>query len=133
MSGETDLKKLLAGLKPVVSDAAYGFGVLPARKPVPADLSAFAIIQEDEGTTIIAPASQLAAAGLAHTPGWSRITLTIHSSLSAVGLTAAVSAALTEAGISANMVAAYHHDHVFVPLNRKDEAMSLLKKLTQTG
>ena len=133
MNGETDLKKLLTGLKPVDDEIEYGFGILPPGKTTPAGITAFAIIQEREAATIIAPADQLATAGLEHTPGWSKITLTVHSSLSAVGLTAAVATILAEAGISANVVAAYHHDHVFVPLNRKNEAISLLSKLGQAG
>ncbi len=58
------------------------------------------------------------------------ITLEIHSALEAVGLTAAVSRVLTEAGISANVVAGYTHDHVFVPLDRADDAMRALAELS---
>ncbi len=58
------------------------------------------------------------------------ITLEIHSALEAVGLTAAVSRVLTRAGISANVVAGYTHDHVFVPLERADDAMRALTTLS---
>ncbi|WP_036823971.1 ACT domain-containing protein, partial [Photobacterium sanctipauli] len=54
------------------------------------------------------------------------ITLTVHSSLEAVGLTAAVATRLAEYSISANVVAAYYHDHVFVPVNRAEEALQAL-------
>jgi len=57
------------------------------------------------------------------------ITLQIHSSLSAVGLTAAVSKILADEGISANIVAAYFHDHVFVPSHRADEALLALQQV----
>lgn len=81
---------------------------------------AFALIREDEGLTVIRP----------HPDGeWARISLKVHSSLSAVGLTAALSAVLAEAGISANVVAALRHDHVFVPWDRQDEAMACIKSL----
>ena len=60
------------------------------------------------------------------------ITLTIHSSLEAVGLTAAVSSALTEANISCNVVAAYYHDHIFVPIADADRAMNVLLALTDS-
>ena len=80
----------------------------------------FALIREDEGLTLIR----------AHPEGeWARISLEVHSSLSAVGLTAALSAALVEAGISANIVAALRHDHLFVPWDRRDEALARIQSL----
>ena len=63
--------------------------------------------------------------------GWARITLGVHSSLAAVGLTARVAESLTAHGISANMVAAFHHDHVFVPWDRRDEALIILDNLSK--
>jgi hypothetical protein len=81
---------------------------------------AFALVREDEGLTAIR----------AHPDGeWARISLQVHSSLNAVGLTAALSAVLAEAGISANIVAALRHDHLFVPWGRRDEAMHCLQSL----
>lgn len=62
--------------------------------------------------------------------GWARITLGVHPSLAAVGLTARVAAALAERGIAANVIAGYHHDHVFVPWARRDEAMRALSALS---
>ena len=83
---------------------------------------AFALIREDEGLTAIR----------AHPEGeWARIGLEVHSSLSAVGLTAALSRALAEADISANIVAGLRHDHLFVPWNRREDAMGCLKALSQ--
>jgi hypothetical protein len=63
--------------------------------------------------------------------GWARITPGVHSSLDAVGLTARISAALAERGISANIIAACRHDHVFVPWERRDEAIAALRGLSQ--
>jgi hypothetical protein len=83
---------------------------------------AFALIREEEGLTAIR----------AHPEGeWARISLEVHSSLDAVGLTAALSKALAEAGISANIVAALRHDHLFVPWDRREDAMGCLKALSQ--
>jgi hypothetical protein len=59
----------------------------------------------------------------------SRIVLEVHSALDGTGLTAAVSRALEWAGIACNMVAAYHHDHVFVPQGDADRALGVLKRL----
>jgi len=63
--------------------------------------------------------------------GWARITLQVHSSLAAVGLTARVAESLAAHGISANMVAAFHHDHVFVPWARRGEALKILENLAK--
>ncbi len=83
---------------------------------------AFALIREDEGLTAIRT----------HPEGeWARISLEVHSSLSAVGLTAALSKALAEADISANIVAALRHDHLFVPWDRREDAMGCLKALSE--
>jgi hypothetical protein len=57
------------------------------------------------------------------------ITLTVHSSLDAVGLTAAFSKALADEGISCNVVAAYYHDHIFVNVLDADRAIAALKAL----
>ena len=94
----------------------YGFELAAAAAALPDD--AFAQIREAEGVTLVRPGA-----------GWARITLGVHSSLEAVGLTAAISAALAARGISANIVAAMHHDHVFVPWERRDEAMAGLCEL----
>ena len=63
--------------------------------------------------------------------GWARIALQVHSSLAAVGLTARVAESLAARGISANMVAAYHHDHVFVPWPQRHEALIILENLAK--
>ena len=59
-----------------------------------------------------------------------QITLKVHSSLEAIGLTAAMSRALMEAGISANVVAAYYHDHIFVPAADAERAVEALRQLS---
>ena len=100
----------------MLDELEYGFE-LAAEAPAFGD--AFALIREAEGVTIIRQGS-----------GWARITLAVHSSLEAVGLTAAVAGALAEQGISANMVAAFHHDHLFVPWSRRAEAMVVLRALS---
>ena len=69
-------------------------------------------------------------AGLAYDSVFRCITLNVHSSLEAVGLTAAVSGKLAETGISANVIAAYYHDHIFVPAEKADAALSALNELS---
>jgi hypothetical protein len=111
---------MLAGMAPAL-DARAWFFVLIEGEP-PAD--AFAVIREEEGTTAIVAGER---AGMP----FARITLTVHSALEGVGLTAAVSGALAEAGIACNVVAGYHHDHLFVPWDRREEALVLLQRLSQ--
>ena len=96
---------------------------------MPAGLQPFGLIREAEGLTVIATRAELAAAGLAAEAQWARITMRVHSSLQAVGLTAAMASALSLAGISANVVAGYHHDHLFVPWGRRGEALAVLQAL----
>lgn len=117
MSGETDLGRLLAGLTPMLDAVEYGFEA--GAGTALAD-DAFALIREEEGLTVIRPGS-----------GWARITLGVHSSLAAIGLTARIAEALTAHGISANVVAAFHHDHVFVPWARREEALAVLQALSR--
>ena len=111
-----DLARLLAGLEPRLYPDRYTFE--EAGDAALGD--AFALIREDEGLIVIR----------AHPGGeWARISLQVHSSLSAVGLTAALSSALANAGISANVVAALRHDHIFVPWDRREEALRCLQSL----
>ncbi len=126
-----DLKRLLAGLRPELGPDAYVFcrlgddvehGAMPAVAPL-------ATFREDDGLSLILDKPSAVAAGLERSGDFRRITLTVRSSLDAVGLTAAVSARLADAGIAANMVAAYRHDHVFVPADRAEEALALLQAL----
>nr|WP_284734779.1 ACT domain-containing protein [Sphingosinicella terrae] len=106
---------MLAGLEPRLDPVEYGFET--AAEPPPVG-KVFALIREEEGLTVIRP-------GI----GWARITLGVNSSLEAVGLTARVAAALAERGIAANLVAGYHHDHLFVPWEDRQEALAVLRRL----
>jgi uncharacterized protein len=92
----------------------------------PAALATFA---EDEGTSLILPEATARTLGFPTGLPMACITLTVHSALDGIGLTAAVATALATAGIPCNMVAAFHHDHVFVPADRADDALSTLKAL----
>jgi hypothetical protein len=118
--GLTDFGLLLAEMRPVLHDEPYGFEMLDPDAPLPAGV--FALIHEEEGMTLIAPFPD---------GGWARISLTVHSSLSAVGLSAAVAGALADRGLPANIVAGYHHDHILVPWERRHEALQTLATLSE--
>lgn len=130
MTAITDLDALLAGMEPVLCVAAYVFVTLPeAAYGDGAELEPLGCFQEAEGLTLIVPQAKADAAGIAYDGVYRAITLRVHSSLSAVGLTAAVAASLTEHAISANVVAAFYHDHIFVPAERAAEALAALNTL----
>ena len=123
--GETDLGRLLAGMSPVVRPGRYVFTTLNDEVP---GLEVLASVVELEGRSVVINQADADRLGLATTssPGGSR---QVHSALSAIGLTAAVSNALAEAGISCNVVAGRYHDHLLVPFERLDEAMAALGAL----
>lgn len=127
-----DLAQLLAGMRPVLRDGRYAFAMLPAGIGI--DTAAIvASIREDEGLSVILAESEAIALGLsiAFTAAW--ITLEVHSDLAAVGLTAAFSRALADAGIGCNVVAGTLHDHLFVPVDQADDAMAALLALQRSA
>lgn len=131
MAGETDLAKLLATMSPVLFPQIYVYCTVAHRDAARyQQLEPLATYREDEGLTFVLTRSAADEAGLAYGPLLRRITLNVHSALEAVGLTAAVSAALTREGISANVIAAYYHDHIFVPEADAERALSALRALT---
>ena len=124
---------MIAGMEPVLDAADYVFctsrdsAVLEAARS--SALSSFA---EQEGLSLVLPVEAARSLGLHYDGVMRRIVLTVYSALDGVGLTAAVAGKLAEAGIACNMVAAFHHDHVFVPAAEAERAMGLLRDL-QTG
>lgn len=127
MSGEADLSRLLATMRPVLHAEPWGFALVGEANILGAE--DFALIREAEGLTLIAPAARLAALRLPPGPAMARISLTVHSALTAVGLTAALATALAGEGISANVVAGFHHDHIFLPWDDRLRAMAALHGL----
>jgi len=130
MSGETDLQKLLRDMKPELNEGEYVFCTMNSLQHA-AELSPLCIFREQEAVTVIVPKQQADEASLLYSVICAWITLTVHSSLEAVGLTSAVSKALTDANISCNIVAAFYHDHIFVPAQDAAHAMNVLQQLTQ--
>jgi len=99
----------------------------------PADLPARAMVREPEGVALVVTRADAEVHGLPYDFVAAWITLRVHSALDAVGLTAAVSGALAEAGISCNVLAGRLHDHLLVPHERATEAMAVLTMLSQRG
>ena len=131
MPGETELDILIRGMQPVLDTDPYVFlsvpdGFVAERRP-----SCLGIFHEVEGVTVIMSAGEAGRAGRPADEHWAHITLSIHSSLSAVGFMACIATALARAGISLNPVAGFYHDHLFVPWSRRLEALAILEALAR--
>ena len=127
--GERDLGRLLASMDPVRAPGEWVFVSLPAGHAAARSLSPRATVLEDEGTTHVVEREAADELGLAYDFVAAWITLRVHSALEAVGLTAAVAGALAGAGISCNVLAGAHHDHLLVPVDRADDALRVLSEL----
>ncbi|MEM6839156.1 MAG: ACT domain-containing protein [Cyanobacteria bacterium P01_C01_bin.120] len=132
--GETQLSVLLASLQPQLQPAIFVFATVAAGATLPPDISPVCQFQEAEGVTVILRQDEADQARLPYQYPCRMITLTIHSSLEAVGMLAAVTQALAAEGISTNVVSAYFHDHLFVACDRAQAALNCLRSLAaQSG
>lgn len=129
MTGETDLRTLLTTMRPTLNPGRYVFTAVDG--DVPPGVRPIVTVAEEEGLTLVLPQPDADAAGLAYDYVAAWITLRVHSALEAVGLTAAVARALAAAGMSCNVVAGFHHDHLFVPYERAAEAVEVLENLAR--
>lgn len=130
MSGETDLGKLLASMRPELQPHVHVFVTVPEGHALPPTIEPVMIFREREGTTLILREDQAHSAGLTGTFRCRMITLTVHSALEGVGFLAAITARLSAAGIGSNPVSAFYHDHLFVPADRADDALHVLQELS---
>ncbi len=127
MTGETDLATMLASLR--IERREPPVTVVHLSNPVELGDGVLALIAEDEGTTAVVSIAEAERRGwpVEFRAAW--LTVSVHSSLDAVGLTAALASALAEHGIACNVLAGYFHDHLLVPLDRADEAVECLEAL----
>lgn len=126
MSGEKDLAVLLQNMEPVVNAGEYVFCTIENVSGIPDIEKVQFFFRETEAVTLILERSIADEWNMAYSYISSWITLNIHSSLEAVGLTAAFANALKQENISCNVVAAYFHDHIFVA---KEDALDAMKAL----
>ena len=134
MNGETDLDKLLASLAPRPMEGEYVFVSFPnAAYGEHASLAPIAMFLESEGMTLVIPKQKADEQNINYEAVFCGITLEVHSSLEAVGMTAAFAKKLTEHGISANVIAGYYHDHIFVQADARDRALAALEEFAQPG
>jgi hypothetical protein len=123
--GETDLEAMLSTL--AVKRRPGVFTYVSVAVPTPGLLAASqAMIDEGELTTLVLPIQSAERAGLPVVVRLAWLTLSVQSSLDAVGLTASVSAALAAIDVPCNVLAGYHHDHLLVPVERAADAIAAL-------
>jgi len=128
-TGEKNLKKLIAHMEPILNKGAYVFATVQNTNRIPRTLTVCEI-KEQEGTTVVLKKEDALELGLSFEFVASWITLNIHSSLEAVGLTAAFSTALAKNNISCNVIAGYFHDHIFVDQKDEGKALAVLQHLS---
>jgi len=129
MSGETDLNRLIATMRPELRDGTSVFVTMPLDDAAPVGLGAVMSFHEAEGVTMIVPEQAASAAGLMGVFACRMVTLTVHSALDAVGFLAAITTHLAAAGISVNAVSAFFHDHLFVLAGRAEETVEILCRI----
>lgn len=128
-TGERDLGTLLRSMRPVLHGPVYVFATLPLDGALAVTLQPILQFREVEGLTVVVESDAAVVAGLTGVFPCRMITLEIHSALDAVGFLAAVTTRLAREGIGVNPVAAYHHDHLFVPHDRAEDALRALEEL----
>jgi uncharacterized protein len=127
-SGETNLEVLLKSMQPVLRDGEYIFCTVDQKLEDLIKLDPVGFFQEEEGITLILLRSSADKAALSYNSSFRMITLSVHSSLEAVGFMAAIATKLSENNISVNPISAYYHDHLFVPVDQANRAMELLQE-----
>jgi hypothetical protein len=129
MDGMVELEGILKALAPRMLEGEYVFCIVPGALGDYVALDPVISVRELEGLTLVLPVSVAVREKLRYHGTYRQITLTVHSSLEAVGLTAAVSALLASNDVPANVVAGYFHDHIFVPSDSAEKALQLLEGL----
>lgn len=127
MTGETKLSTLLRSMEPVRQSGEYVFCTIAPESKLPQDIDLIGWFREDEGTTVILSRPEADAHDLDYSSVFCMITLSVHSSLEAVGFLAAITQKLAQHDISVNPISAYYHDHLFVLASKADDTMALLK------
>jgi len=130
MTGEKNLETLLKTMKPRLNEGDFVFCTVSELTLVHIS-DVVLTFKEQEGITIVVKKEMADAWHLDYSFIASWITLTVHSSLEAAGLTAAFSKALADYGIGCNVVAAYYHDHIFVDRNDAEKAIKILNQFSE--
>lgn len=126
MTGATDLQQLLSEMRVSIREPTYCLVSLASPSSELRD-SAAAVIVEQEAVTLVITTEEAEANGLPYEFPAAWLTLDVHSSLHAVGLTAAVARMLTDEGIPCNVLAGFYHDHLLVPAGKGHQVKAVLE------
>ena len=129
MTPITDLNELLASMAPHLNEGEFVFCSLQGEYGDYLHLHPITAFRETEGLSLVIPKQSAIDNDINADSTYRMITLTVHSSLEAVGLTAAVAAKLTDHNITANVIAAFHHDHILIQTDKADAAMNALSEI----
>ena len=132
MPASKNLDFLLANMTPQINPGEYVFASVDERTLQELSDSPILVFREKEAVTVILRKEVADAKSLLYEGVWGLITLSVHSSLSAIGFLAVITRELAKASISVNVVSAVYHDHLFVPHDRVHEAMAVLSNLSHT-
>jgi hypothetical protein len=128
----SDLARLLAAMAPRRRPGTWAWCALPDAGAL-GSVRPAATLAEDEALSVVVAEEDALRHGwpVALRAAW--ITLRVHSDLHAVGFTAAIACALADEGIACNVIAGVHHDHLFVPVERADDALRALARMQSAG
>ncbi|MHA1134894.1 MAG: ACT domain-containing protein [Candidatus Thorarchaeota archaeon] len=132
MTGYKELSYLLKNMEPSHVPGSYIFATVSEETLETLGSTPRLVFREDEAITVIVTKEIAEANSISFKTLWSLITMTVHSDLEAVGFLAKITSILAEAGITANTVSAFYHDHLFVPENRVEDTLSLLRNLSNS-
>ena len=129
----SDLQVLLGHMAPALDPREFVFATLAADGIAAVLPHAIMLFREAEGVTAIVEARTARDLGIEGVFVSRMITLHVYSALDAVGFLATLLPALAEAGMGVNPVSAFHHDHLFVPADRAEDALAVLKGIVEAG
>lgn len=129
MAGLPELSEVLKIMKPKIQPGEYIFCVVSEAKFRTMNIKALCTFKEKEGISAILDRPSADGNAIQYSSVWKMISLSVNSSLESIGMLAAISTRFAKERIPLNVISAYHHDHLFVPVQFAEKAMALLKKI----